>query len=324
MSRGDQLIRQWGILNLIEAHHYGITIENLAREVGCTTRTIRRDLEALEVTGFPLYTEEVDGESRWMMMNAFKHAPSIPFTITELLSLYFSRDLLKVLKGTPFYDSIESLLDKIRKTISPETLEHLEKLEQSFYVAQKKGKDYGRYKAFLDQLMDATSQSKTVEITYHTMHSDTTTVRKVDPYKMWYFDGTFFLIGRCHRNDDVRMFVVDRIKAMKILSENFRVPSDFSVEEYMRDSFGVIHGEKVKVVVRFDKEIAGYIKEKRWHSSQMLKQHKDGSITATFTIAGMSEIKYWILSYGHHAEVLEPAALRDEIKHDLSLALKRY
>ena len=296
----------------------------LAREVGCTTRTIRRDLDALELTGFPLYTEEIDGESRWMMMNAFKHAPSIPFTLTELLSLYFSRDLLKVLKGTPFYESIESILDKIRKTISPETLEHLAKLEQSFYVAQKKAKDYGRYKAFLDQLIDATAQSKTVEIKYHTMHSDKITVRKVDPYKMWYFDNTFFLIGRCHRNDDVRMFVVDRIKSMKILTESFRVPSDFSVEDYMRDSFGVIHGKKVQVVVRFDKEVAGYIKEKKWHSSQNIKQHKNGSITATFTIAGTNEIKYWILSYGHRAEVLKPASLREEIKADLLLALKRY
>ena len=113
MPRGDQLIRQWGILSLIEVHHFGITIENLAREVGCTTRTIRRDLEALEIAGFPLYTEDVDGEVRWRLMNEFKNAPKTPFAITELISLYFSRDLLKVLKGTPFYDSIESILDKI-------------------------------------------------------------------------------------------------------------------------------------------------------------------------------------------------------------------
>ena len=98
MPRGEQLIRQWGILNLIESYHYGITIENLATEVGCTTRTIRRDLDALESTGFPLYTEEIDGEVRWKLLNAFKNAPHTPFTITEILSLYFSRDLLKVLK----------------------------------------------------------------------------------------------------------------------------------------------------------------------------------------------------------------------------------
>jgi len=324
MPRGDQLIRQWGILNLIESHHFGIGIENMAEEMGCTTRTVRRDLEALESTGFPLYTEEVEGEVRWKLLNAFKNAPHTPFTITEILSLYFSRDLLKVLKGTPFYESIESVLDKIRKTISPETLEHLGKLEQSFFVAQRKHKDYGRFKGFLDKLIDATAQSKTVEIKYHTMHSDKTTVRKVDPYKMWYFDHTFFLIGRCHRADEVRMFVVDRIKTLKILDTGFRIPSDFSVEDYMKDSFGVIHGKKSKVVIRFDKEVAGYIKERIWHPSQKIKQNKDGTITTTFTIAGTNEIKYWVLSYGHHAEITEPQSLRDEIKKDLTRALKQY
>ena len=212
MPRGDQLIRQWGILSLIEVHHFGITIENLASEVGCTTRTVRRDIEALEIAGFPLYTEDVDGEVCWRLMNEFKNAPKTPFAITELISLYFSRDLLKVLKGTPFYDSIESILDKIRKTISPNTLAHLEKLEDSFYAGHKKQKDYGRYKASLNRLMEATVKSNTVEMKYHSMHSDKTTVRKVDPYKIWYFDNTFFLIGKCHLRDEVRTFVVDRIK----------------------------------------------------------------------------------------------------------------
>ena len=324
MPRGDQLIRQWGILSLIEVHHFGITIENLASEVGCTTRTIRRDIEALEIAGFPLYTEDVDGEVRWKLMNEFKNAHHTPFTITELISLYFSRDLLKVLQGTPFYDSVESILDKIRKTISPNTLAHLAKLEGSFYAGHKKQKDYGRYKASLDSLMEATVKSNTVEMRYHSMYSDKTSVRKVDPYKIWYFDNTFFLVGRCHRHDEVRTFVVDRIKELRTTRESFRIPSDFSFQDYTKDSFGVIHDKKVKVVVKFDKEVAGYIKERIWHPSQKIKQSRDGSITTTYDVAGSKEIKYWVLSYGQHAEVLKPKTLRDEIKKDLSLALKRY
>jgi proteasome accessory factor B len=77
-------------------------------------------------------------------------------------------------------------------------------------------------------------------------------------------------------------------------------------------------------VVRFDKNVAGYIKERTWHESQKIKQNKDGSITVTFTVAGTKEIKYWVLSYGQSAEIMHPKALRDEIKKDLTLALKRY
>jgi predicted DNA-binding transcriptional regulator YafY len=321
MPRGNQLIRQWGILNLIEAHHFGITIENLAKEIGCTTRTIRRDLEALESSGFPLYTDEVDGREHWKIT---KTAPQTPLTTTELISLYFSRDLLKVLKGTHFYDSIESFLNKIRKTISPKTLAYMGKLEQSLYAGQKKQKDYGRYKTFLDKLMEANINTKTVEMKYHSMHSDKTAVRKVDPYKIWYFDNTFFLIGRCHLHDEVRTFVVDRIKTLTLTKEGFRIPPDFSIEEYTKDSLGVMQDKNIKVVVRFDKNVAGYIKERTWHESQKIKQNKDGSITVTFTVAGTREIKFWVLSYGKSAEIMHPKALRDEIKKDLTLALKRY
>ena len=324
MPRGDQLARQWGVLNLVEAHHYGITIESLAEETGCHARTVRRDLAALERAGFPLYTEDLEGEVRWKLLNTFKNAPHVPFTITEILSLYFSRDLLKVLKGTPFFESIEAVLDKIRKTAAPKALEHLEKLEHSLYAAQRKQKDYGRYKGLLDRLMAATADGKTVEITYHTMHSDKITVRQIDPYKIWYYENTFFLIGRCHRHNEVRMFVVERIKAMKVLSEGFSVPPDFSIEKYVRESFGVMHGDKVTVVVRFDREVAGYIREKVWHPSQRIKLNRDGSITVTLTVSGPAEVKHWAMSYGRHAQIKEPASLRDEVKKDLSLALKNY
>ncbi len=324
MPRGDQLTRQWGVLSLVDVHHYGITIEALAQEAGCHARTVRRDLAALERAGFPLYTEEIDGEVRWKLLTTFKNAPHAPFTITELLSLYLSRDLLKVLKGTPFYESIESLLEKIRKTISPKTLEHLGKLEHSLYAAQRKQKDYGRYKHLLEQLMEATADGRTVEITYHTMHSDKITVRKIDPYKIWYYENTFFLIGWCHRHNEVRMFVVERIKALKALKEGFNVPPDFSIENYVRESFGVMHGDRVTVVIRFDKEVAGYIKEKVWHPSQNIRDHRDGSITVTLTVSGTAEVKHWAMSYGRRAQIVKPDSLRDEVKKELSLALKRY
>ena len=56
MPRNAEVIRQWTILREIErARGGGVTIDDLASLCKVTTRTIRRDLQALEVTGFPLY-----------------------------------------------------------------------------------------------------------------------------------------------------------------------------------------------------------------------------------------------------------------------------
>lgn len=56
MPRGDQVIRQWKLLWLLESHR-GRTLEELAEELGCCARTVIRDLDHLQQVGFPLYDE---------------------------------------------------------------------------------------------------------------------------------------------------------------------------------------------------------------------------------------------------------------------------
>ena len=59
MPRNAEVIRQWTILREIErARGAGVTIDDLASLCGVTTRTIRRDLQALEEAGFPLYDDK--------------------------------------------------------------------------------------------------------------------------------------------------------------------------------------------------------------------------------------------------------------------------
>src|SRR5438093_189942 len=58
MPRNAEVIRQWTILREIEnARGAGVTIDDLATRCAVTTRTIRRDLQALEESGFPLYDD---------------------------------------------------------------------------------------------------------------------------------------------------------------------------------------------------------------------------------------------------------------------------
>ena len=63
MARNSEVIRQWRILREIEVAH-GITIRQMAELAGVTTRTIRRDLDALQEAGFALYDEMYDGQKR--------------------------------------------------------------------------------------------------------------------------------------------------------------------------------------------------------------------------------------------------------------------
>jgi len=60
VPRNQEVIRQWKVLHALESSRHGTTIPSLADELDVTTRTIRRDLAALQEAGFPLYDEHDD------------------------------------------------------------------------------------------------------------------------------------------------------------------------------------------------------------------------------------------------------------------------
>src|SRR5262245_19464113 len=105
MPRNAEVIRQWTILREIEgARGAGATIDELASLCGVTTRTIRRDLQALEEVGFPLYDDrsQDDGRTRWRINGQAFMGLAAGLTLAELCALYFSRTLVESLSGTPF------------------------------------------------------------------------------------------------------------------------------------------------------------------------------------------------------------------------------
>ena len=314
MARGDQLARQWKIFQTLVASRYGKSVADLTRGFDCCERTVRRDLEALEEAGFPIYTENVNGKTRWLLMESARNPMPVPFNMSELMALYFGRDALKVLKGTVFYDSLEALFQKIKAIIPPESKKYLKNIEQSLKVGSKPYKPYRKYKKIIDQINKALIDNRVIDIVYYTMSRKKETRRKVEPYKLWFLDGTFYMIGHCRWIKEIRVFAVDRIKMLALTDEKFEVPDDFDVEEFMGNSFGAFHGKPEKVKVLFSADIAGYIKEKIWHKTQKLFDNPDGSVLFEANMACTSDFKAWVMRWGAKAIVLEPEKLRDEIQ----------
>ena len=62
--RNAEVIRQWQILREIESRRTGVTIHELAGMARVTTRTIRRDLQALQEAGFAVYDEGEENETK--------------------------------------------------------------------------------------------------------------------------------------------------------------------------------------------------------------------------------------------------------------------
>jgi predicted DNA-binding transcriptional regulator YafY len=142
-----------------------------------------------------------------------------------------------------------------------------------------------------------------------------TEIRIVDPCHLANINGEWFLFAWCHLRKDIRTFAPARIQTVELTGQTFVRPARFSLEKRLRDSFGVQSGhEKHQVVIRFNELVSDYIREKKWHESQRLKELPDGGVELSLNLSGLAEVERWVLSWGGNARVLKPAELAQRVK----------
>ena len=134
------LRRQWALLRSLTSRHLGLTIRQMAEDVGVTQRTIRRDLDVFRSVGFPL--DETVGEfgrKTWTIKAARDHPP-LAFTYDEAIALYLGRRMLEPLVGTPFGEAAEDAFRKIRAALGPGALDYLIQWRVANYFNSQRGR----------------------------------------------------------------------------------------------------------------------------------------------------------------------------------------
>jgi predicted DNA-binding transcriptional regulator YafY len=322
--RGDQLSRQWRVLRQLEVSKYGLTAAEIAELGGTSLRTAYRDLDDLQHAGFPLFSDPGDSGQRWKFVDTYQSNLPFPFTYTELMALHMSHDLFKIFRGTVFFESLESFFDKVLANLSPETTAYLEKIQSTFHMGIRPYKDYQRYRELITQINQAAMDSCCIEIAYQSLKESSAIIRKVEPYKIWFYEGTIYIIGLCHLRNEIRTFVLDRIHMLKITNEKFKAPENFDFQKYIGSGFKVMHDELFTVRILISPSWSRYVGEKIWHESQRIQKQLDGAIEIMFRVAGLDEIKQWVLGLGPEAYVVEPEELREMIQSDLKRSLDQY
>jgi len=310
MARGDQLGRQWKILQTLLYSRQGLSVSNIAKDLECHPRTVYRDLEALQIAGFPIYTDRSDGKNLWKVLDDAKKPLPLPLDLSELTALYFSRHMVRFLKGTFFHDALESLFKKIKALLPKHAEDYLVNVEEHFWIGNRPHKPHATLNDLLSQINEALLGRKKIDIDYYTMSRRRKSERRVAPYRLWFHNDGFYVIGFCEKRQDIRIFALDRIQSLRVCAETFEVPEGMDVDAIPRSSFGVFTGEPVQVKIRFSRDVAEYIQERIWHDTQRIHTHSDGSITFEARVAGIQDVKFWVMSWGAQAEVIAPEELR--------------
>jgi proteasome accessory factor B len=337
MPRNAEVIRQWSILRDLESSRR-LTIDDLAARTGVSTRTIRRDLEALQASGFPLYDDLDDGKRYWMLeQRAFKRLDETGFTLAELSALYFSRTLVEALAATPFHGDVRSAFDKLAGALTPGMRQFLDRLPLVLQAKAEPGalatssggeatpdvKYAAARSTRAAQLVDATLHHRRISMRYHSMSSDREKAYLIDPYRLVHAQGALYVVAFVQEYGQLRTFAVDRILGLSVTDERFE-PAD-APEEAFADSMGVNQGTPPqRVEISFAPRIARYVKERVWHASQQAEDQPDGGVTLVLQVSNDWALRSWVLGFGPLARVLAPPELAAQVLDELERAKERY
>lgn len=311
-ARNQEVIRQWKLLREVESARLGKTVDGLARRFDVTTRTIRRDIAALQEAGFPLEDHRRDGKTVWKLnRDAFREGLlNAGFTLSELAALYFSRALLKYLAGTPFQDDLESAFDKFEDVLSAEMRAYLDALPGVLTAKSEpiKRRDSALHRDIIRRLTMAALQHRRVTMRYFSFHSAAEKAYTVEPYQLAYGQGGLYLIANVPAYREVRTFAVERLRQLTVLDERFEPAHQGG--EVFADSIGINTGGRPEpVCIEFTPTAAPYIRERRVHGSQRVEALADGSLRLHLRVAADWALVAWILSYGPLARVVSPGHL---------------
>jgi predicted DNA-binding transcriptional regulator YafY len=313
--RNAEVIRQWHILREIETRRTGVTIHELAREVGVSTRTIRRDLQALQEAGFAVYDEGEENETkRWKLDGAPFRAVQEGLSVADVAALYLSRAVVEGLSGWPLADELRAAFAKIERALNPGMQRFLSTLPD--VITTKAGPraraQSTRQIDVTRRLFEAVRDRRVVNMHYHSAKSASTKTYTVQPYRLALAGGGLYLVGWVPGYDEFRTFATERIERLSVTEETFRATRPLPTSVF-GSSMGVFSGDAEPVELEFAPEAALFVRSRVWHESQQLVDATGGRLRMHLTVSNDRALRNWILGFGESVQVVAPSSLRQQI-----------
>ena len=174
----------------------------------------------------------------------------------------------------------------------------------------------------LDALNDAISQNRKISFTYNSygedleLHPRRAEPYVVSPYQMVATNGHYYLIANGDKYDDFTHYRVDKMTDVKILQEPARpvkefAPNGLNLPRHMAEHIYMFSGESVRVKFWTNRHMLDALFD--WFGRDFDIIQRSGDRILISVRVNLQAMKYWLLQFGEHVEVIEPKSLRDEI-----------
>tara|TARA_R110002073_G_scaffold37486_1_gene108105 strand:+ start:12966 stop:13904 length:939 start_codon:yes stop_codon:yes gene_type:complete len=282
------------------------TVQEFAEYFDVSKRTIFRDFNALQEINVPITWDKYSG---YGVMPGFK-IPPLMFSSHELATIIVGLNFVKSQVDAQLVEDAKGVEVKIKNVLPDELKDFMSSLQKKTIVdpflrfgsEKKEGGNW--YK-----ISSAISQNKRIQFSYKSKSGEKK-IRKVDPYLLVFYQDHWNMIGFSHLRGDFRNFILDKVREIEILGEEFAKKDKTTVEQLIfrnNESY-----KKVEVLV--DKE--GYKRFKGNLPTKIIKEKDQNpkKIKVSFEIDNLEFLNEWLLQFGKAVEIVSPPELKAKRK----------
>jgi predicted DNA-binding transcriptional regulator YafY len=298
MNRIDRL---FAILLALQKHKR-VRSQDLADRFLVSKRTIYRDIVALNESNVPIVSLPGEG---YELAEGY-YLPPLNFTETEAVAMILGIELLKQQAAGSITLGADGALDKIKAALPGSLRSRVEELTSiiGFFTDKER---FNLDDPRLTVLQKAIREKRVISLRYHGFERDATTNRTVEPYRLYYAMGTWYLEGYCRLRGEMRTFRLSRIERLAPGS------GTFVRREYVRTT----GGERTAVRIRFDRKIVRWVRERQHYTFEKEQTARNGTgPVMTYRVLRLADILPWVLGWGGGAEVLAPKELREMVRNE--------
>lgn len=220
-----RLSRLVAILTQLQAKRL-LTAKGLAEKFQVTTRTIYRDIRALEQAGVPVLTEEGKG---FTLMEGYR-LPPIMITEEEANALITAEQIIQTNRDASLVKEYSNVIIKIKSVLTDKTRNKAELLSNKIVIKNNYEKE--KSSNYLSLLQQALTNYLTVKIEYSKAEGPVATQRVIEPFFLYNStQENWIIIAYCRLKKDFRAFRLDRISKLEVLSQNFK-PHTMTIPRY--------------------------------------------------------------------------------------------
>lgn len=292
------------VMTLLNTERIGA--QELADMFEVSSRTIYRDIDAINMAGIPVRSIPGVGGG-FEIMPEYKMDKST-FTTADLSAIMLG---LSHLSGMVQGDELVNVLAKIKSLIPADRAQDIAIKTNQICIDISSWSGNQNIQPYLQMIKAAMEHHKLLSFAYIAHHGKKTT-RTVEPYQLVWKSGRWYLYGYCRSRNDCRLFRLSRISDLRIKEETF-APQDF--QRPAVDFEKTIEPMQTEIKIRIHKSVLDRVLE--FCTYDHFVPDGDAHYIVNFPFIENEYYYDILLSFGEKCECLAPAHIRTEMKHKI-------